>query len=222
MTTILHIDTSTDLAIILLEKDGKVASQAISNEGRNHAANINLMIEQVCTDAGLTFKDLSAVSVVAGPGSYTGLRIGLASAKGLCYALDLPLIMHNKLTLLALEAREKTTGNYSHYLSVIIARDKEYFVSLYNNMGYCVKPPQHLTEEALLDLVSTQSDTLIIGNLPSTILSILSYKLFEETIIVSNNFRACYDFVCFSNKEFADLYHAEPFYLKGVFIHKSL
>lgn len=221
MNTILHIDTSTDLAIIVLAKDGIVVAQAISNEGRNHAAHINKMMEQVCGDVGLTFKDLCAVSVVAGPGSYTGLRIGLAAAKGLCYALDLPLIMHNKLTLLALEAKQKAKGLFSHYLSVIMAREKEYFVSLYNNDGLCIESPKHLTEDDLLDLISKHSATQIIGNIPSTLTSTLSLKSFIDNIQVSNSFRAYYDFVCFSNKYFADLHHAEPFYLKGVFIHKA-
>ena len=92
MKYILHIDTSTDIGTIALSGDGRILSYLRTTETRNHAGVINNMIERVISDMKITLEQLSAISVCAGPGSYTGLRIGVATAKGLCYALNKPLI----------------------------------------------------------------------------------------------------------------------------------
>src|ERR1035437_1453422 len=101
MQYLLHIDTSTDTGVVALNCDGVILAYKVNEEARNHASTINIMIEKLLAGVKISLSDLDGIVVCAGPGSYTGLRIGLATAKGLCYALNVPLILDNKLTLLA-------------------------------------------------------------------------------------------------------------------------
>ena len=109
MTThILHLETSTKVCSVGLSRDGKlIALKEIAEENYSHAENITLFIEDVLKQAEITIKDIHAVSVSSGPGSYTGLRIGVSTAKGLCYPLNIPLIAIDSLTALAEIARDK-------------------------------------------------------------------------------------------------------------------
>jgi len=92
MAYILNIDTAVKNASVSISFQGKIVSLAINNSPHDHAAFIHTAIEKVLQEAAITINEIQAVSVVYGPGSYTGLRIGMASAKGLCFALQVPLI----------------------------------------------------------------------------------------------------------------------------------
>jgi tRNA threonylcarbamoyladenosine biosynthesis protein TsaB len=90
---ILAFDTATKHCAVVLARDGAIVAQRASDEERfSHAEKLNVFIEEVLIEAALTMKDVEAVGVGIGPGSYTGLRIGLSAAKGLCFALDVPLL----------------------------------------------------------------------------------------------------------------------------------
>ena len=153
MRYLLHIDTSTDSSILAIGLNGELLTQQINDETRNHAGTINNAIALMLHDIKISFKDLSAVVVCAGPGSYTGLRIGLSTAKGLCYALDKPLMLDNKLTLLAEDAALRHRS-YSQYISLIKAREKEYFINIYDDKQNCLLPPQHVSEDQLNSLIN--------------------------------------------------------------------
>ena len=106
MANILHLETTTLNCGVALFSNGKVISSRSSlEEGYSHAENIMLFIDEVIATSGITKSDLDAISVSGGPGSYTGLRIGVATAKGICHALSIPLISIDTLTVLMLEAR---------------------------------------------------------------------------------------------------------------------
>lgn len=93
MACILHLETATHLCSVALSRDGVVlATRDHTSTGFSHAEKLNVFIDEVLKEAAVAMKDLSAVAVGIGPGSYTGLRIGLSAAKGLCYALDIPII----------------------------------------------------------------------------------------------------------------------------------
>ena len=101
MATILNIETATRVCSVAVSVDGEVVSLKESNEKNAHAENITLFAESVVQTAGLEFHQLDAIAVSKGPGSYTGLRIGVSTAKGFCYSLDKPLIAINTLESLA-------------------------------------------------------------------------------------------------------------------------
>lgn len=105
MSYILNIETSTKNCSVAVAKDGKtIVCNEIAEEGYSHAERLHVFIEESLKEAGITYKDLSAIAVSQGPGSYTGLRIGVSAAKGLCFALDIPLIAVDTLQALAAQA----------------------------------------------------------------------------------------------------------------------
>lgn len=101
MVNILSIETSTSICSLAVHQDGKLISLSEENEPGAHAERLVLLIEAVLEKAGLGFKDLDAIAVSQGPGSYTGLRIGVSTAKGLAFGLNKPLIGVNTLQALA-------------------------------------------------------------------------------------------------------------------------
>ena len=100
MSLILNIDTATEKAHVSFAKDGLVINSLYSESQKEHASFLQTAIQQLTKLSGVQLKDLDAVAVTAGPGSYTGLRVGMASAKGLCYALKKPLITLGTLEIL--------------------------------------------------------------------------------------------------------------------------
>ena len=92
MSLILNIETATQFCSVGLARDGHILAMRESNEKNIHAAMVTVFSEEVILEAGVSMHDLEAVAVSMGPGSYTGLRIGVSAAKGFCYAMDIPLI----------------------------------------------------------------------------------------------------------------------------------
>ena len=107
MALILNIETSTTLCSVSLAQAGKIISSKEVNQGYTHAENLHVFIENVLAEAGKSPKDLNSIAVGSGPGSYTGLRIGVSAAKGLAYALQIPLIAVNTLHTMAAMALQQ-------------------------------------------------------------------------------------------------------------------
>ncbi len=101
MATILLVETATSVCSVGLARQGRLVSLCESNEQRSHAALITVLIQECLNEARISFNELDAVAVSRGPGSYTGLRIGVSTAKGVCYAKDIPLIAINTLQAMA-------------------------------------------------------------------------------------------------------------------------
>ena len=132
MALILNIDTATEEAGICLAADGEVVAMAVNPEQRDHASWLHTAIERVMQDAGTRLSDLQAIAVTAGPGSYTGLRVGMAAAKGFCYALHIPLITENTLKVMAMAARDQMSSE-GLLCPMIDARRMEVFTAVYRN-----------------------------------------------------------------------------------------
>jgi tRNA threonylcarbamoyladenosine biosynthesis protein TsaB len=136
MPLILAIETATKLCSVALGRDGELlALREIDSEKLAHAEKVNVFIAEVMEEAGLPLKDLDAVTVGIGPGSYTGLRIGLSAAKGLCYALDMPIIGISTLATLV-QAVRMAHGQFVGALwPMIDARRMEVFAQAYDPDG---------------------------------------------------------------------------------------
>jgi tRNA threonylcarbamoyladenosine biosynthesis protein TsaB len=220
MAHILHIDTSTDKAVVALSTAGRLVHESISADSRNHAATINLMISEVVAHAGLILADLDACAVIGGPGSYTGLRIGLSTAKGLCYVLDKPMLLTNKLSLLTLQQMESTGRQYRHYLTVMPAREQEYFACVYNNESVELIPPQHMHQTQLDELiVRYQPDLLITSTVSAQLLPVSADLNLANHYEIDNAYWAKQEQRGFDCNSFVNLATAEPFYLKQVYTH---
>ena len=127
MGVILHLETTTHQCAVALSKAGKLlANRCVRENGYSHAEKLQTFIDEVFIEAKLEREVLSAVSVSGGPGSYTGLRIGVAAAKGLCHALGIPLISVDTLTVLAAQAMAKQPG-FDAYVPMLDARRMEVY-----------------------------------------------------------------------------------------------
>ena len=127
MGVILHLETTTRQCAVALSKDGELlANRCVRENGYSHAERVQTFIDEVFIEALLEREDLSAVSVSGGPGSYTGLRICVATAKGICHALGIPLISVDTLTVLATQAMAKKPG-FDAYVPMIDARRMEVY-----------------------------------------------------------------------------------------------
>jgi tRNA threonylcarbamoyladenosine biosynthesis protein TsaB len=138
---ILQIETATTVCSVALATDGQVVAVKELDERNIHAEVITLYIEELITKVGLTYNDIDAVAVSSGPGSYTGLRIGVSTAKGLSFALDKPLIAVE--TLAAMAQGMLDTGNVDAdtlLCPMIDARRMEVYAALFDTEGNIVKP----------------------------------------------------------------------------------
>ncbi len=141
MSVILHIETSTSVCSAALSVDGKLVSDRISFDGPSHAVLLAPFVDEILCDMRNQDIRPDAVAVSCGPGSYTGLRIGVSMAKGLCYGWNVPLIAINTLELLAYSALKATTLDESSLLCPMIdARRMEVFSAIFDQHLQCVRP----------------------------------------------------------------------------------
>jgi tRNA threonylcarbamoyladenosine biosynthesis protein TsaB len=131
---ILHIDTALENAVISIAEDGHIMGFYTNNNQKEHASFLQPAIQQLLKDYNIAFNQLKAVAVTAGPGSYTGLRVGMAGAKGICYALHIPLITLSTLEVMAFSIIQNTDepGLY-FYCPMIDAGRMEVFTALFDN-----------------------------------------------------------------------------------------
>ncbi len=222
MKYLLHIDTSGDTGSVSLGLNGKLVSSQINTESRNHASSINLMIADVLEAGGITMRQLSAVVVCAGPGSYTGLRIGLSTAKGICYALNIPLLLDNKLTLLAYQAFCKYGKMYDKYIPLLLARDQEYFINIFDNNFKNIDVATHIMAENLDNYMLGDLSICLISDCVDDEISMKYGKIkhIDNTVNLDISLWLGYSLEQYNCNNFVNLSTAEPFYLKQVYTHK--
>jgi tRNA threonylcarbamoyladenosine biosynthesis protein TsaB len=145
MAIILHIETATDVCSVALASDGNLINEKTATDGREHAKLLTVLIDDLMRDSGYIYKQLDAVAVSRGPGSYTGLRIGVAAAKGICYATDKPLIAADTLTSMAWMAKKQwiAAGNSiddTLFCPMIDARRMEVYTTVFDNHLEMLQP----------------------------------------------------------------------------------
>jgi tRNA threonylcarbamoyladenosine biosynthesis protein TsaB len=138
MALILNIDTAIEIASVCIAEGERIVASAVNRNQKDHAAWVQTAVQQIMYDAGRNIQDLQAVAVTEGPGSYTGLRVGMATAKGICYALQIPLITESTLRVMAHAAKgEWVVRNPSdiagiRFCPMIDARRMEVFTAIYD------------------------------------------------------------------------------------------
>ena len=135
MALILNLETATTVCSVSLGKDGKLLALKEQNGDYSHAENLTLFIEDVLKQANVKFSELDAIAVSKGPGSYTGLRIGVSTAKGLCYSLNIPLIAIDTLKSLAVGIKNSDLKirNSDLLCPMLDARRMEVYCALFDN-----------------------------------------------------------------------------------------
>lgn len=212
-TYLLHIETATKVCSVALSNNGQLIAFKDTDESDYvHGEVLTLFIESVLKDAGINPKDLAAVSVTSGPGSYTGLRIGVSTAKGLCYALGIPLISVNALLNLALIAKEKYPSQ--SICSMIDARRMEVFSCIYD--GQLAELKSISADVIDADSYFDFEPFIAIGEGAAKMESLWQDRgiNFDSSIKSSAVGHVAVAFEKFTKKEFEDLAYFEPFYLK--------
>lgn len=227
MSLILAIETaSLACSVALFEGEKVIAHRHDIGPSYVHAERLLPFIDEVLRDAGIASKDLSAIAVSAGPGSYTGLRIGVATAKGLCHALEIPLIATDTLESLAFQASRMTSHQPDAVVAVLDARRDEVYTATYapTAAGWTlVEPTRALILEPRVDLdelfpfAANHSNTLVIGDAAQKTQRLLGSLTDSWTFIEGhpNAMDTCVPAALrYVNRQFEDLAYFEPRYLK--------
>ncbi len=223
MALILNIDTCSDEAFVSLASDGEVIATETNPDQKNHAAFLQPAIERLMKTVQLPLRDIDAIAAVSGPGSYTGLRVGLASAKGLCYALNKPLVFVNTLYVMAYAAKKQTAAinpTPQLFCPMVDARRMEVFTCLYNSQLELVEAPHAmiLDELSFLEYVDNQP-VLFFGNGSEKFKPVAknSNALFAS-ILYSAEDMAVLSQTAFDAQNFQDLAYSVPEYIKDFFV----
>jgi tRNA threonylcarbamoyladenosine biosynthesis protein TsaB len=228
MALILQIETATTSCSVALAKDGHVLGFKEVNQRNIHAEVITLFIEELLAAGELKYKDLDAIAVSSGPGSYTGLRIGISTAKGLCFALDKPLISVETLQAMAygvINSKNRNLDKDTLLCPMIDARRMEVFTAVFTTDGNQVKPTsaEIIDRDSFRELLATNKMLFfgdgaekcqeVLGDNPNVqIIPGFTNSAIHLTQLALKKFR---------NKDFEDVAYFEPYYLKDFIAGKK-
>jgi tRNA threonylcarbamoyladenosine biosynthesis protein TsaB len=227
MALILQIETSTQTCSVALSEEGNLIQLIEKTERNIHASMITLFIEELMLKAKKIYADLDAVAVSMGPGSYTGLRIGVSTAKGLCYALDIPLIAVN--TLEAMSSGFLSTcfsvNQQTLFCPMIDARRMEVYCAVYDYQNKNILPTEAkiIEDQAFADLFNNHI-VYFFGDGAEKCESILGLNLNARVMVDFENSASHLTklaFDKFKNNEFEDVAYFEPYYLKDFIVGKK-
>lgn len=220
MSYILNLETATKNCSVALAKEGKtIVYKEIADEGYSHAERLHVFIEEVIKEAGISLNDLAGIAVSQGPGSYTGLRIGVSAAKGLCYALGIPLIAVDTLQILASQA------NVSDGLIVpmLDARRMEVYSAVFTPdcKNQRATKAEVITEDSFDSL---EEKLYFVGDCAEKCRSVLTKENFvflEDIKFPSAKEMSLLSFLKYKKNDTVDVAYFEPYYLKDFMITTS-
>ncbi|MBP1677418.1 MAG: peptidase glycoprotease [Bacteroidetes bacterium] len=215
--TILHIETSTNVCSVAVSEGSECVFFKMNDEGMNHAALLSLFVRDALDFLKSAGKLPDAIAVSSGPGSYTGLRIGVSTAKGLCYGYEIPLIAVDTLAVMAAEAAARAKDSGLLLCPMIDARRMEVYTAVYN--AALVRTTDILAEiittDSYADLLSNNK-VCFFGNGADKCKTVITHPnaLFLDNIapLASNMIRFATE--AYEKADFADVAYFEPFYLK--------
>ena len=219
MPYILNIHTAIETAIVNLVENGKILGTVSNDDAKQHATMLHTAIHQLLQTNKLDIKKLNAIGVSSGPGSYTGIRVGLAAAKGLCYALDIPLITFNSLELMALSATKFVKDEVVWYCPMIDAKRMEVFTAVYNYTLEEIIPPG-----AMVLGENSYGDILILNKVCFSGSGSDKFKKLTKSInsffineTITTESLAEISWKKYAKKEFENIPYAQPLYIKDFF-----
>lgn len=218
MNYILNIHTTSEKAIVNLSDQDSVLATLVNHHSKEHAAFLHTGIHQILQQTGISPSQLKAIGVTGGPGSYTGIRIGLATAKGLCFALKIPLMIFNTLELMAFSKVEKTGDKSGMYCPMIDARRMEVFTAIYDAPLNEVIPPSAivLDENSFAELLQ-KKQIYFFGSGAFKFQDLIKTKISKSSFSdeeVSSEALAAFSWKKFQKTQFENLMTGEPIYIK--------
>ena len=224
---ILCLETSTAVCSVALVENGKDIALRESLDGQNHAEKITIFIDEVMKEANVSYRDLDAVATSMGPGSYTGLRIGVSTAKGLCYAMEKPLIAVDTLAAMAYGFKDYKTTRLQDYklestdilCPMIDARRMEVYSAFFNEQLERISETNAIIIDENSFMEMKQNNHLyLFGDGADKLVNLFEN---EVNITVVEKFHCSAAYMAkladeaFKNKQFVDVAYFEPFYLKN-------
>ena len=231
MALILSIETGTDICSVALANDGELMALRESDEGRDHAKKVALFVDELLRETGVQPSDIDAIAVGKGPGSYTGLRIGVSFAKGMCYALGIPLIAIGSLDALTEVAREDfeagildvEEGDWAQakLCPMVDARRMEVYAQVFDVEG---KPESDVVAEVVTEDSfkewRAKGKFVIFGNGAKKCAEVLPDAIIESVVPSARGIVRLAE-EAFNAGKFEDLAYFEPFYLKDFIVIPS-
>ncbi len=213
MSLILHIDTALSAASVCLSKNDTVIAISYNENLQNQASWLHTGINELMKKSGIKISSLAAVSVCIGPGSYTGLRAGLSSAKGLCYALSIPLITVNTTEKMAMAVKEESVDLIC---PLIDARRMEVFTAIYDkNMAEIKAPYALIVNETSFDEWLNGHSILFCGNATEKLKPLIKHTNATFSISIADATHMVPIAIDkFHKRDFAELAYTEPLYVK--------
>lgn len=215
MGLILNLETATTNCSVSIARDGELlALREHDSANYSHAEELHNFIKEALYATSLAFSDLEAIAVSKGPGSYTGLRIGVSAAKGLCFSLDLPLI---SVPTLESMAHQKKMGNFDFVIPVLDARRMEVYSAVFDANLNMVRETKAeiITDISFLEFAD-KGKVLMLGSGAHKCKETLIHPNFEfdTAIVPSSREMVQLSHLKYKEKDFEDLAYFEPFYLK--------
>lgn len=223
MALILNIETTAAVCSVVLSKDGEVLQHREDKEGRSHAKQLSVFIKEVLDEESLPTSDIDAVSISEGPGSYTGLRIGVSTAKGLCYGAGLSLIAVPTLQALTqglLNRKQQITGGIKEddaLVPMIDARRMEVYTAVFNSRNdYLKKAEPLILDENSFREILDEKRVIFFGNGAAKAKKVIHHPnaYFVNWVDFSALHMITISEQKFTNRIFEDVAYFEPFYLK--------
>jgi tRNA threonylcarbamoyladenosine biosynthesis protein TsaB len=216
---ILNIDSAFEQCVVALSNNEEVIAHEKSVVQKDHASFLQPAIKKICEDASITLAAIDAVSVLNGPGSYTGLRVGLASAKGICYVFQKPLILLNTLDVLAFALQQNTQSQETLFCPMIDARRMEVFTALYNNNLKLISGYTSVILDGTF-LNNERKNKIVVGGNGSQKLKTITG--FEDVIYGALNYNINHliklALKSYETGNFASVAYSEPFYIKPAYV----
>jgi tRNA threonylcarbamoyladenosine biosynthesis protein TsaB len=220
MSLILNIETATEVCSVSFSKNGQVIALKENSEGQSHAKLLTVFIDELLKENQLKVKNFDAIAVSMGPGSYTGLRIGVSTAKGLAYAADLPLIAVSTLQSLALSITQEPNKNIERnawICPMIDARRMEVYTSFFDtlNVQKTDISADIIDENSYSDILKNRQ-VVFCGNGAAKCKNMIKHDnaMFLDDIVCSAKYMAPLSDTAYREENFVDVAYFEPFYLK--------
>ena len=216
MAIIINIDSSLETASVSIAKNGIILQHLVNDLQKQHASFLHIAVQKLTNDLKISFDEVDAIGCTIGPGSYTGLRVGLAAAKGFCYALNKPLITIGTLEAMAHSMQIQQPEKVIYYCPMIDARRMEVYTALYNNepaeitAAYSVVINEQFCEQELAN-----NKILFFGNGMEKYKIIATHKhaVFADMGDIYNSINIL-SYKKFTENKFASLAAAAPLYAK--------
>jgi tRNA threonylcarbamoyladenosine biosynthesis protein TsaB len=222
MSLILSLETSAKVCSVAVHDQGKLIATKEIHIEQSHASKLAVLMDEVINESAIQVNQLKAMAVSSGPGSYTGLRIGTSTAKGLCFALDIPLISIGSLELLAFQMSKQNPSN-AYLCPMIDARRMEVYCEIFDSSLNIVRPVEaKVIESSSFEELLNENDIVFFGDGSDKCKDQITHP---NATFVSDIYAAASEmglpiYQKFREQQFEDLANFEPHYLKEFMIKK--